>query len=159
MTKPPSIKKRISSGGVIYRPLKGRAGGGTEDGVEVALIAVRGGKAWCLPKGIIDKGEDAPAAALREVREETGLSGEIVDEIGTISYWYYLKEEMIRIHKTVHLFLIKYIEGSTDDHDHEVDEARWFPIDEAINQLSYRSEKDIVLKAKDMIGHLPEARS
>ncbi|MBI5663729.1 MAG: NUDIX domain-containing protein, partial [Nitrospirae bacterium] len=93
MTRPPSIKKRISSGGVIYRPATGGSGDNPGARIEVAIVAVRGGKAWCLPKGIINKGEDPPTAALREVREETGLSGEIVDEIGVISYWYYLKEE------------------------------------------------------------------
>ena len=155
MTRPPSIKTRISSGGVIYRPVTGRVGDSPGDGIEVAIVAVRGGKAWCLPKGIINKGEDSPTAALREVREETGLSGAIVDEIGVISYWYYLKEEMSRIHKTVHFFLMKYINGSTDDHDHEVDEARWLPIDEALKKLSYKSERDIMRKAKEMIENVP----
>ena len=152
MSRPPSIKKRISSGGVIYRR-------GTGDGIEVAIVAVRDMKAWCLPKGMIDKGEDPPTAALREVREETGLTGRIVDEIGRISYWYYLKNEMIRINKTVHFFLMKYIDGSTDDHDHEVDEARWFPIDEALKKMSYKSERDIMRKAKGMIENMPEARA
>jgi 8-oxo-dGTP diphosphatase len=151
MSKPPSIKKRISSGGVIYRR-------GTGEGIEVAIVAVRDRRSWCLPKGIINKGEDAPTAALREVREETGLSGRIIDEIGRISYWYYLKEEMIRIHKTVHYYLLKYIDGSTDDHDHEVDEAKWFPIDEALKKMSYKSERDIVLKAKEMLGNIPKAQ-
>lgn len=155
MTRPPSIKKRISSGGVIYRPVNIQAGDNRGDSVEVAIIAVRGGKAWCLPKGIIDKGEDPPTAALREVREETGLSGEIVDQIGKISYWYYLKDDKIRVHKTVHFFLMKYIKGSTDDHDHEVDEARWFPIDDALKKMSYKSEKDMVRKAREMIGEIP----
>ncbi len=144
MTRPPEIKRRISSGGVIHRNLK--------DDVEVVIVAVRGSRAWCLPKGIIDGGEDPPATALREVREETGLTGEILDKLGQISYWYFIKEEMIRVHKTVHFFLMKFIEGSTDDHDHEVDEARWFPIDDAIEQLTYKSEKEIMRKAKVMIS-------
>ncbi len=146
MTRPPEIKRRISSGGVIHRNLK--------DDVEVAIVAVRGSRAWCLPKGIIDGGEDPPATALREVREETGLTGEILDKLGQIAYWYFIKEERIRIHKTVHFFLMKFIEGSTDDHDHEVDEARWFPIDDAIEQLTYKSEKEIMRKAKVMIDQL-----
>lgn len=146
MTRPPEIKRRISSGGVIYRNLK--------DDVEVVIVAVRGSRAWCLPKGIIDRDEDPPATALREVREETGLTGEILDKLGQISYWYFIKEEMIRVHKTVHFFLLKFIEGSTDDHDHEVDEARWFPIDDAIEQLTYKSEKEIMRKAKEMIGRI-----
>jgi 8-oxo-dGTP diphosphatase len=142
MIKPPEIKKKTSSGGVIFNV--------SGDIIEVALVCVSG-RTWCLHKGIIDKGEDPPATALREVREETGLTGEIVDKIGQISYWYYLKGKRSRIHKTVHLYLLKFIRGSTNDHDHEVDEAKWFPIDEALKRLSYKSEKGIMLKAKAMI--------
>jgi 8-oxo-dGTP diphosphatase len=143
MARPPEIKKRISSGGVIFRIQK--------DGIDVVIVAIRGRKAWCLPKGIIDKDEDPPSAALRDVREETGLTGEILDKIGRISYWYALKNQTVKIHKTVHFYLMKYIEGNTDDHDHEVNEAVWFPIDEALRKLSYKSERDIMKKARDMI--------
>lgn len=143
MSKPPVIKKRVSSGGVIFRRNTGN--------IEVALVLVRGNRAWCLPKGLIEKGEDEPAAALREVREETGLQGEVLNKLGMISYWYFIEKEMVRIHKTVHFFLMNYLKGRTEDHDHEVDEAQWISIDEAISRLSYKSERDIVLKAKKMI--------
>ena len=145
MTKPPSIERRVSSGGVIFRKSDGN--------IEVVIVAVRGNRAWCLPKGMIDSNEDETTAALREVREETGLSGEILDKIGHISYWYFLKEDMIKVHKTVHFYLMKYGDGNTDDHDHE---ARWLPIDEAVEKLSYKSEKDIVKKAKMMINRISE---
>jgi len=143
MARPPAIERRTSSGGVIFRASK--------DTIDVALVAVKGRKTWCLPKGIIDKGEDPPTTALREVKEETGLTGEIIDKIGQVSYWYFLRKEMTKIHKTVHFYLLKYTSGSTGDHDHEVDEARWFSIDEAIDKLSYKSEKEIMHKAKRMI--------
>lgn len=78
MNRPPTIEKRVSFGGVIFR----RAG----KSVMVALVAVHGIKTWRLPKGMIDPGEDAPAAALREVREETGLQGDVIEKIGQISY-------------------------------------------------------------------------
>jgi len=143
MRRPPEIKNLTSSGGVISRV--------SAKGVEAVLIAVRGRNAWCLPKGIIDKGEEPPETALREVKEETGLAGKIIEKIGHISYWYFLKNDMVKIHKTVHLYLLSYISGSTDDHDHEVDEARWFMIDEAINTLSHKSEIAIMHKAKGMI--------
>ncbi len=127
-----------------------------EDNIEVAIVAVRGNKMWCLPKGIIDKGEDPPTAALREVREETGLRGRIVDKIGQISYWVFLKDDMVRIHKTVHFYLLQYVDGSTDDHDHEVEEAKWFSIDEAVKKLSYKSEREIMRKAKVMMEKMPQ---
>jgi 8-oxo-dGTP pyrophosphatase MutT (NUDIX family) len=143
MTSPPEIKKRVSSGGVLYRI--------SDNGVEVVLVLVKGVQAWCIPKGLIDKGEDPPATALREVREETGLTGEIRNKIDHISYWYFIRDEMIKIHKTVHFYLMGFVDGSTDDHDDEVDEAKWFPIADAIEVLSYRSEKGIMHKAKTMI--------
>jgi len=143
MPRPPIIRKLASSGGVIFRE--------SAKGVEVALVSVKKRIVWCLPKGIIEKGEDPHKTALREVSEETGLTGEILEQIGQISYWYFIKEKTIRVHKTVHFFLLKYESGSTDNHDHEVEEAKWFPVEEAIDRLQYKGEKDIMRKAKQMI--------
>ncbi|MBI4847994.1 MAG: NUDIX hydrolase [Nitrospirae bacterium] len=146
--KPPTIRRQISSGGVIFREI--------DKHIEVALVSIKDRKTWCIPKGIIDKDEDPPAAALREVREESGLEGKILEKIGHISYWYFLKEEMVKVHKTVHFFLLKYVKGITGDHDDEVEESKWFPVDEAINILAYKSEKQILQKAKGMIEGLGE---
>ena len=142
-TRPAAIKKQTSSGGVIFR--------NSRKGIEVALIAVKNKTVWCLPKGAIDKNEDFQTAAVREVREETGLLGEIIDEIGKISYWYFSKDENVKFNKTVYFYLMEYKSGSTDAHDHEVDEARWFLMDEAINKLTYKGEKEILQKARQMI--------
>jgi len=143
MSRPPEIQKRISSGGVTFCVL--------DNVVHVVLVLVRGKKTWCLPKGLINKGEDEPTAALREVREETGLTGEIFEKIGHISYWFNLRDGTVKVNKTVHFYLIKFIEGNTEDHDDEVDEARWFPIDQALRKLAFKSEKEIMQKAKVMI--------
>jgi len=143
MARPPVIEKKISSGGVIFRH--------STNGVEVALVLVKGKKAWCLPKGTVDKGEEPEDTAIREVMEETGLSGEICEKIGQISYWYYVRRESKKIHKTVHFYLMKFKKGNTQDHDHEVIDAKWFMIDEAIDRLSYKSEKEILKKARRMV--------
>jgi 8-oxo-dGTP diphosphatase len=137
--KPASLKRQTSSGGVIYRS--------TEDVVEVALVSVKGGRFWCLPKGIVDRGETPELTAVREVREESGLSGRIVDKLGDITYWYYIRGENSKCRKTVHFYLMEFIGGSTAQHDFEVDEAVWYPIDEALQKVSFRGDKAILEKA------------
>jgi 8-oxo-dGTP pyrophosphatase MutT (NUDIX family) len=141
--RPGPIKRQVSSGGVIFR--KNNAS------LEIALIAVKGGKVWCLPKGIVDKGESPEMTAVREVAEETGLKGRIVEKLGEISYWYYIKEEEARCRKTVHFFLIEYEGGDISKHDFEVDTAAWFPIDNALKMASYKGEREIIEKAKEIL--------
>lgn len=141
--KPAAIKYLRSAGGVIFR--------GSDDQVEVALIATKKKTVWTLPKGIIDKAESAEMAAVREIKEETGLSGEIIDRLGEKSYWFYLKDENAKCKKTVTYFLLKYISGDTANYSWEVDEARWFPIGEASALLAYKSDKDILFGAKEKL--------
>lgn len=138
--KPVSLKTQVSSGGVIFRRC--------DDIIEIALVAVKGGNVWCLPKGLIDKGEVPEKTALREVAEETGLKGRIIEKLGEITYWYYIKEENAKCRKTVHFFLMEYEGGDVLNHDWEVDNASWFPIDEALKKASYKGEKEIIEKAK-----------
>lgn len=133
------VKIQVSSGGVTFRKSK--------KGIEVALIRIRSGR-WALPKGLTNKGEVPEETALREVREETGLEGRLIDKLGDIEYWYFSKEDQTKYHKFVHFYLIEYERGSINDHDWEVEEVRWFPIDKAIKALSYKSEKEIMERAK-----------
>lgn len=137
--RPAFLKRQISSGGVIFRI----AG----DQPEVALVSVKGGKEWCLPKGVIDKGETPEIAAVREVREETGLSGRIIAKLGDISYWYYIKRDNVKCRKTVHFYLIEYLSGSTSEHDHEVDDAQWIPMHRAMQIISFKGDRSILEKA------------
>ncbi|MFZ6016112.1 MAG: NUDIX hydrolase [Nitrospirota bacterium] len=141
--KPTALKTQVSSGGVIFRR--------HDTEIEVALVAVKGGKTWCLPKGIIDKGESPEKTAVREVAEETGLKGKIVEKLGDITYWYYIKEENTKCKKTVHFFLIEYESGDISEHDWEVDKASWFQIDEALDKANYKNEKEMIKKAKEML--------
>lgn len=142
--RPASIKTQVSSGGVIFRK-------NDKKDTEIILVSVKNGKVWSLPKGIVEKGEKTEQTAEREVREETGLSGRVLEKIGDISYWYYIKEENIKCNKTVHFYLLEYISGSTIDHNWEVDSAEWFQVDKALNMLSYRGDLQIVQKAKEML--------
>jgi len=135
------IRNATSSGGIIFKKQK--------NGTNVALCARGRGKIWCLPKGLIEKGEKAEDTAKREVKEETGLTGKLIDKIGDIDYWFIWKDT--KIHKVVHFYLFKYLSGKTSDHDFEVDDVKWFEIDDAIKTLTYKNEAEIMKKANRMV--------
>ncbi len=141
--KPATIRTQISSGGVIFRD--------EGSGAKIALVAVKEGKVWSLPKGIVEKGEEPPETAVREVREETGLSGKVVRKIGDISYWYYIKDDNAKCRKTVHFYLLEYVSGTTADHNWEVSAAEWVGIEDALKMVSYKGDREIVQKARDML--------
>src|SRR4030065_2653822 len=143
MTRPGPIKRQVSAGGIIFRK--------TGASCEIAVVAVKGGKVWCIPKGTIDKGESPEVTAVREVSEETGLQGRIIEKLGEINYWYYIKEEEVRCRKTVHLFLIEYESGDISQHDAEVDMVSWFSLDEALEKASYGGEREIIERAKERL--------
>ncbi len=140
-TSRPTTRFEVSAGGVIYRR--------TDQGIEVALISTKGGTRWQLPKGKQEKGEELEVTAAREVAEETGLFGTVLASLDTIDIWFSVSEEgrAIRSHKVVHFYLLEYRHGSTDDHDDEVDDARWFPAAEALVRLTFPSERRVTEQA------------
>lgn len=142
-------ESQFSAGGVAFRRSK-------EHGIEIALIAVGDKLRWQLPKGTIEPGEAPDTAALREVREEAGIKTEIIDLLDVIEYWYVGDSHgrRVRFHKKVHFYLMKYFGGDVADHDHEVREARWAPIDEAIERLAFKNERHVVELAKERIAVL-----
>jgi len=132
---------------VVFRRYRGK--------IQFALISVAPEMRWQLPKGIVDKGETPEIAATREVLEETGLTAEILEPIETIEYWYVSGkgDSRVRFHKFVHFFLMKSISGSVDDHDHEVEEAKWIAADKALSVLAFKSEREVVEKALKLLSN------
>ena len=98
-----------------------------------------------LPKGHIDPGETPLQAALREVREETGVQAELVGELGEVRYWY--RRGGRSVPKSVVFYLLRYLSGNTADHDEEVEEARWMSLAQACAELTYEGEREIAERA------------
>ena len=136
------IARQVSSGGVVVK------GAGAD--AQICLIARRVADKviWGLPKGHVEPGEQPQDTALREVREETGLIAEPITRIGSISYWFAVKDpEPLRYFKTVHFFLMRYLEGELVAQLDEIDDAAWVPINQALATMSYKNERRIVTKA------------
>ena len=141
----PETRFEISAGGVIYRR--------TSADIAFGLISTKGGTRWQLPKGKQEKGETLEVTAAREVAEETGLFGTIRAPLDTIDIWFSANEDgrAVRRHKVVHFYLLEYGYGSTTDHDDEVDDASWFPADEALTRLTFPSERRIAQRALQIL--------
>ena len=130
--------REISAGGVVVRDS------------DVAVIvptrrAADGSRVLSLPKGHVDPGETPVQAAEREVREEAGVFAEPVSELGESRYWY--RRDGRTIGKSVHFYLFRYRAGEIEDHDDEVEDARWMPIEQAARELTYEGERGIVERA------------
>ena len=133
--------REFSSGGLVIRNLKGRP--------FLAVVRVRD-KILALPKGHPEPGESAQEAAQREVREETGLEATPVEKLGDVRYWY--ARDGDRVLKVVSFFLFRYRSGRLEDHDDEVEEALWIPLEEAPVRLAYRGEKDMAKAALSQLA-------
>ncbi|MGH2682030.1 MAG: NUDIX hydrolase [Actinomycetota bacterium] len=138
-------RREVSAGGVLYRR--------TDGGIEVLLASRRtrsGDLVWGLPKGLVEPGESPEETAVREVQEETGFDGKLVDDLGEIGYWYVW--DGIRVRKTVHFFLMEAIAGDASRRDREMEDVAWFPLAEAEEAAGFSSEKQVVARARELLG-------
>jgi 8-oxo-dGTP pyrophosphatase MutT (NUDIX family) len=134
----PAHPQERSAGGAVVR-----------DGQLLAIVprrrAADGSRVLALPKGHIDPGETPLQAAIREVREETGVQAEMVGELGEVRYWY--QRDRRPVPKSVVFYLMRYLSGDTADHDDEVEEARWIGLADACTALTYPGEREIAGRA------------
>ena len=138
------MKRELSSGGLVVRSFRGRPF------LAVVEVTRRHKRVLALPKGHPDPGETVEQAAVREVREEAGVTAEIEEKLGDVRYWYSLHGE--RRLKVVSFFLCRYRSGSVRDHDDEVDGALWVPLAEAPARLEYPGERDMAQRALEVVG-------
>ena len=145
----PPVSPEIAAGGVLISARDNR--------YDVCLV--RRGRhqrqAWCLPKGHLEAGEDAAAAARREVQEETGWSGEVLQPLASISYQFTAPGGGL-ISKTVSFFLMRATAETQGPRDtQEVEEARWMALDEAIRLATYENERQILRQAQQVVQQYP----
>lgn len=139
-------RKEFSAGGVVYR--------GSVDKADVLLIARNSSKVWCLPKGKIEQGETHEATAFREIKEETGITGRLIKLLADIEYNFISPIDGAQVFKKVRFFLFEYASGDICAQKTEIDEAGWFNIKEAVNAMTYPSERKVIKKAKEELEKL-----
>ena len=129
-----STELEESFGGVVVR-----------DGDVLVITPAGRPQISTLPKGGPQEGESPWVTAAREVREETGVEARVVERLGDVRYRY--RRGGVRVLKTVGFYLCDYVSGDTADHDHEVEEARWVPLERARNELTYPGEREMIERA------------
>lgn len=138
-----STEREFSAGGVVVR-----------DRSCIVIVPTRraadGSAVLALPKGHPEPGESAADAALREVREETGVQATLVAKLGDVRYFY--MREGRRIAKVVSFFVLDYVAGELDEHDHEVERAEWMELERAARELTYRGEREMAAAALSRVS-------
>jgi ADP-ribose pyrophosphatase YjhB (NUDIX family) len=139
---PPGVQE-LSAGGVVV-----------DSGRVVVIVPVKraanGRQVLGLPKGHPNRGETLEQAARREVREEAGVEVEPLGDLGVVRYQY--ERRGGRIHKAVRFYLFRYLAGDVADHDHEIEVARWMPLEEAAGELTYEGEREMVRRAMSRLA-------
>lgn len=138
-----------SAGGLVLDRL-----GPGASGALIGRLDRRGRLLWSLPKGHLEPGETEADTAVREVAEETGISGRIIGELGTIDFWFVAEGR--RVHKTVHHFLLVAADPvhglELSDEDVEVSEVAWVPLGEVAGRLAYADERRLLERVPGLLA-------
>lgn len=147
----PVVDETSAGGLVVERHVSGHR-------AAVILRRNRAGRLeMCLPKGHLEGAETPEEAAVREIREETGIQGTVRRTLGVIDYWF--SGEDRRVHKVVHHFLLRADGGlitAADDPDGEAEDARWVPLTELPDRLAYPNEQRLAATALHVLTHTPD---
>jgi 8-oxo-dGTP diphosphatase len=140
-----SMKIQFSAGGVVFKKSEGKT--------EVLVSQHSQHHGWVFPKGLIGdhvEKEGKEETALREVKEETGVEGNILRALNPFTYWFMLEGEKVR--KTVYYFLMEYSGGDITKHDQEMEAVEWLPKEKVEDKLTYKSDKIVWKEASEIIN-------
>ncbi|WP_395727886.1 NUDIX hydrolase [Nakamurella sp.] len=146
-TRPRRPADETSAGGLVIRTLDG-----TASAALIGRLDRRGRLRWSLPKGHVEAGETHEQAAVREVAEETGISGRITARLGSVEYTFIAEGR--RIHKRVHHYLMVAVSGELSDADIEVTEVAWVPLTDLTSRLAYAGERRLVRRAVELLADI-----
>lgn len=141
--------REFSAGGLIWRRRN-------PDGkAEVVLVRPAGKETWVMPKGGLESKESIEQAAMRECEEETGFKVSIDRPLGQVAYFYARREHpdgpLYRIFKRVSFFLMRHHGGDPSRHDDEIQDVKWFGIEDAVRKASHRNERELIQKAAELL--------
>ncbi len=156
------MKEEVSAGGVVFSTRLANSrqtdSGHNQNDIFILVSKHSGHHGWVFPKGHVGDNihnESAESAALREVKEETGITGKILEALSPIDYWYEFNGE--KRHKIVLYFLMRYVSGNIEDHDWEMEEVEWLPLDKVEERLTYPGDKKVWREARTIMNkHIPK---
>ncbi|OGH21419.1 MAG: hypothetical protein A2958_01335 [Candidatus Levybacteria bacterium RIFCSPLOWO2_01_FULL_38_13] len=138
------MKFEFSAGGIVYKKSK--------DKIFILVAQHSGHHGWVFPKGVIGdhkKKESKEETAIREVKEETGINGKIIKALQPVTYWYNFQGQKIK--KTVYYFLMEHGSGDTKEHDWEMQNVEWIPLEKVEERLTYKSDRQVWQNARKLI--------
>ncbi|MEW6523514.1 MAG: NUDIX hydrolase [Bacillota bacterium] len=130
------MRREVSSGGVVFRK--------NAQNVEILMILDAYGR-WTLPKGLVEAGETPEEAALREITEETGITGAVRQTLTPVHYHYRDRQGQL-VSKTVHYFLVEAHRDTLQPQLSEIQEAAWMALDEAARRSGYDNNRELFVE-------------